>query len=240
MTISLPAYSKPRARNVSARPPAAFSSRRDALGPSGILALSPAAWYRLNRGITVVTGVSQWDDHSGNARHLTQATGSLQPVQQADGSLLFDGADDLMRVTFTLNQPETTYCLFKQVTWTLNDRIYDGNAANGMALAQNPATPQLITFAGATGINVSPAVGSLCVVAAVFNGAASLVQLNQGVPVAGTVGANNAAGITLGAQPSGNYGNVQIYEFIVFPSAHDSATIRKVVAYLGAVGGLAL
>jgi hypothetical protein len=46
-------------------------------------ALSPAAWYRADLGITIATGVSSWADQSGNARHATQGTGGLQPSLQA-------------------------------------------------------------------------------------------------------------------------------------------------------------
>lgn len=39
----------------------------------------PTAWYRSDQGTTIATGVSQWNDLSGNANHLTQGTGSAQP-----------------------------------------------------------------------------------------------------------------------------------------------------------------
>jgi hypothetical protein len=241
MSFPLPRFSKPGSASHVVRPPASFTRSGGRFGPAQILQLAPAAWYRLGLGITTATGVSAWADQSGNGRNAVQATGSLQPIQQADGSLLFDGVDDFLKPTaFTLNQPVSAYILYKSITWTLNDRVYDGNASNLMALVQNPSTPQVLAFAGATGIGVSPAVGSLCVVSAVFNNTNSVIQLNQNAPVTGTVGTNNPAGVTLGAQPAGNFGNVQIYEFIVFPTAHDSATIRKVVTYLGGVGGLTL
>ena len=56
--------------------------------------------------------VSQWRDKSGNARHFSQATASLQPqrtgTQNGYSVVAFDGADDYMAsTTFTLPQPFT-------------------------------------------------------------------------------------------------------------------------------------
>jgi hypothetical protein len=44
--------------------------------------LRPAAWYDAAdlSTISVSTGVSEWRDKSGNARHMTQATSSIQPL----------------------------------------------------------------------------------------------------------------------------------------------------------------
>lgn len=54
--------------------------------------------------ITLATGVSQWDDKSGNARHVAQATGSFQPSLVANEQngldvIRFDGTDDRLRCT---------------------------------------------------------------------------------------------------------------------------------------------
>ncbi len=58
--------------------------------------------------ITIGTGVSQWDDKSGNSRHVTQATGANQPAYnsvQLNGKavLSFDGTDDCLRRTTGLS-----------------------------------------------------------------------------------------------------------------------------------------
>jgi hypothetical protein len=43
--------------------------------------LRPAAWFDASdlSTISIATGVSEWRDKSGNARHMTQATTSIQP-----------------------------------------------------------------------------------------------------------------------------------------------------------------
>lgn len=70
--------------------------------------ITTVAWYDANDATTITESggaVSQWDDKSGNARHLTQATGSEQPITGTDfnglNSITFDGSDDDMTsVTF--------------------------------------------------------------------------------------------------------------------------------------------
>lgn len=62
-------------------------------------------WYDAGTlGLSDGASVSSWTDLSGNARHLIQGTGSLQPlfkVSQLNGkpSIRFDGVDDFLSVT---------------------------------------------------------------------------------------------------------------------------------------------
>ncbi len=42
---------------------------------SQIEALDVKAWSRSGEGIQTSTGISQWDDRSGNSNHFTQGTG---------------------------------------------------------------------------------------------------------------------------------------------------------------------
>lgn len=194
------------------------------------------AWYRLGMGITIATGVSQWADQSGNARHLAQAATGNQPLLQGDNSLLFDGVDDQMKVTggFTLNQPETVYLLMKQVSWTLNETFTDGNTSAKMSIFQNTATPTIALFAGnTTGSNNNLAVGTYAAVAAVFNGASSFLQVNNTAATTGNAGAANAGGFSIGCDATpGSYANFQVKEVIVYSAAHDQATRDRVIAYL--------
>lgn len=63
------------------------------------------AWYDANQGITKDGSdlVSQWDDLSGNGYHMTQGTGSKQPLWKAPSAgindncaVLFDNTDDIL------------------------------------------------------------------------------------------------------------------------------------------------
>jgi hypothetical protein len=55
-------------------------------------------WYDASDAstITVATGVSEWQDKSGNARHLTQATTSKQPTWNSVDAISADGSNDLL------------------------------------------------------------------------------------------------------------------------------------------------
>lgn len=202
--------------------------------------LSPVAWYRYGVGITSALGlVSAWADQSGNGNDLAQGTGTNQPALQSDNSILFDGVDNQMEATFTLNQPCTYYILFKQVSWTSGEVVMDGSAAQVIIL-QRTASPQLAINAGSFVGNVSTlAIDAYGVVAAVFNGASSSVQVNNGTPATGDCGANNPGGTSVGATRAiGSPSNVQVKEVIVFAAAHDAATRTAVITYLATVGGL--
>jgi hypothetical protein len=211
-------------------------------GNALIRGLSPAAWFRLGQGITVTgAGVSTWADQSGNGRDLLQATDTNRPALQADGSILFDGVDNFLQTAaFTMNQPFTWYLLMKQVTWTSGDHICNGLAAN-TALYQSATTPRIRQFAGTSGTeNADLVLNAYGVVAAVFNNASSVLQVNNGTPVtAAAIGASNAGGFTIGGDNAGNSpAHVQVKEIILFTAAHDAAQRASVIAYLSGVGGL--
>lgn len=200
-------------------------------------------WTRFNQGITVTgSGVSQWDDQSGNGNHLKQGTDADRPSKELDGSILFDGVDHFLRAdAFTFEQPETIYILCKLITWTAFDRLFDGSTSNAGSIQQATATPQLRLSAGLVIGNVSLALDTYGVLTGVFNGASSVLQLNNDAPVTGNVGTNDLSGFTLGASGDASpvsATNMQVKEVIGFSAAHDAATRAKVISYLSGVGGL--
>lgn len=207
-----------------------------------VQSLSPAAWFRYGVGITVTgAGVSQWSDQSGNARPLLQATDTNRPALQADNSILFDGVDNFLKTdTFTLDQPCTLYLLAKQATWTINDVLAAGFTTATGRIWQRTATPTIALFSGsATASNANLAVDTYGAIAAVFNGASSVLQVNMTTPTTGDAGAANLAGLTLGADGApASYGNVQVKEFMAFAAAHDANQRAAVIAYLRSVGGV--
>jgi hypothetical protein len=71
-------------------------------------AAAPETLFDATTGGSLVAadgGVARWEDKSGNGRHATQATSGSRPLRktsQQNGRdvLLFDGADDLLRVPY--------------------------------------------------------------------------------------------------------------------------------------------
>ena len=206
-----------------------------------------AAWFRFKLGITSASGaVSQWDDQSGNDRHLLQATGTNQPALQTDLSILFDGVDNFLRCdAFTLDQPGTIYGLLRQVTWTISDIMWSGDPGTGeWQLGQRTATPQIAIFAGAVVANNSNlAVNTYGGIAAVYNGASSSLLVNATAETTGDAGLANAGGFTLGANGNatpGGYANTQVKEVLIYAAAHDATQRARVISYLSAIGDLGL
>lgn len=199
-----------------------------------------AAWFRFGVGITVTgQGVSTWADQSGNSRDLLQATDGNRPLLQTDGSILFPGVDEFLQTAdFTLNQPITIYILFKQITYLANNRIFDGNGVAVVTLRQASSSPNLRINAGGDSLENPLVLNTYGAVACVFNGAASLLQVNNTISTGASVGANNAGGLTLGAAGDGAslWTNMQVKELIIYSAAHDASFRNLVLGYFVRLG----
>lgn len=178
--------------------------------------------------------ISQWNDISGNARHLTQATADKQPSLSDDG-LLFDGTDDYMETSlYALNQPLTIYLSIKQLSYTPGDNILcshhigfkiyqSASIANGIGVYAN----------GAAGINAAAALNEDIIVRVVFNGANSILQVDDNDAVNGTAtapGALGLNGIILAKEYNSEtkYGNI-LYHDVIIRSGADSVETRDAI-----------
>ena len=217
---------------------ATYATDARSTADSVISALSPAAWYRNATGITEAGGfVSQWDDYSGNARHLVQGTGTNQPAYSA-GVLTFDGVDNFMRPsTFVMASPVTAVIVVKQVSWTANDRILDGYNVDTSIIRQDTASPQIEAWGGSSYTSNSSdlAVGARGIVLRVWNGASSVLRVNNGTEItdgSGTI--STTGGITLGARGGGGseFSNIAVEEVVVFNSALSLANRNSVITAL--------
>ena len=189
------------------------------------------AWFRMGVGVTSSGGfASAWADQSGLGHDLLQATGTNQPAYDGSAILTFDGVDNFMKcVAFTLNQPEQVSALLNQVSWTLNDALWDGNSVLGMLLSQNDLTPRLLLYAGTVSIrDANAAVGTFHAITALYNGVspASSLKVDANAATTGSSGANNASGFTLGVRGSVDslFSNIAVKEIII--RNVDDATIR--------------
>ena len=206
-----------------------------ATADSVITALTPAAWYRNATGVTSAGGfASQWDDYSGNARHLKQTTGTNQPAYAA-GVFTFDGADNFMVASsWSMAQPVTYYLVGKQITWTNADSLVDGTTnETGLSLQLN-ASPSMFIYSGsAVADNTNWAVGASGILCAVFNGASSSLRINNTAKTTGNPGALAMGGVTLGSRANASFpAHMEAWELVVFNAAHSDAEQNSVITAL--------
>jgi len=185
--------------------------------------------------------IGGWQDQSGNNRNLLQTTSGRRPLLKTNtlnsrSTILFDGSDDYLTTgAFTFNQPETIYIVFQQVSWASSDTIFDGASGNSMRLYQNLTTPTINMTAGAdTNFSTSATIGSYFIVTTIFNGASSILQVNNLTELSGNASTNNAGGFTLGI--FGNLvsapANIQVAEVCLFNTAHGSTDRTSMKNYL--------
>ncbi len=203
------------------------------------LALSPQLWVKSDTGITIVTGVSQWDDQSGNGNHLTQATGTRQPTVVAaalngiDG-IQFDGTSDLMSSpAFTRAAPSTVFMVVRPDSWTANDYLFEAGTAGSFACLQRTATPHMSMLSGAFLDNGNLAVGAFGLVTCIFNGVSSVFQVQSTAETTGDSGASAANGFTIGARPTTTgFSNITVMEVVVMDGVASTPQRDEFKAYV--------
>ena len=133
--------------------------------------------------------VSVWDNKTGITGiipgALLQADGAAQPIINANG-ILFDGIADFMKcVDFSFIQPEQIYIVFKQITWTGNDGIFDGSGTSGLVF-QFSTTPGLEANSGATSAqNSNLPLDTYGIMRVLFNSASSELIIDETTPITG-------------------------------------------------------
>lgn len=223
----------------------AGAARGSTFSPLNLTALR--GWWKSDTGITIATGVSQWNDQSGNGNHLLQATGISQPTVTAGAinglpAITFDGVNDRMAAAFALSQPITLFLVARQPTWTVNDDICDGAAlADSMLIQQFGVSPELRIFAGASlAPNANWPVATFALLTATFNGASSSLQVNSTAALTGNAGTAIPGGLTLGARQNGVVpANVDIAEAFIMAAVPTAGEMTNVRAYILARYGFA-
>jgi len=197
---------------------------------------STKAWFDYNQNITMNGSnlVSNWGDKSGSGNDLVQATETNRPTWNSNG-VLFDGVFDFMKTApFTLVQPEFIYIVFKSVTWTDTDRIFDGNTPDSGELLQRTSTPNIKAYAGGFSSESSDLIlDTYGVVRVLFNGASSTLQVNNNAQITGNFGSGNMGGFTLGSLANNTLlGNIEVKEVIIRNVADTSQNEEIIYNYL--------
>lgn len=165
-----------------------------------------ALWFKADAGTSTTTNgaaISQWNDQSGNARHVAQATGANQPTYQENvvngrPVVRFDGTNDYLEATgFTLTQPNTMFVVAKPANVASNGKnVVDGvTTRNAVTIG---TTPKIGLNAGSDVNSTLDWTVAFQLVTAVFNGASSLVRRNGVASAAVNPGTASLAGIRIG------------------------------------------
>lgn len=200
-------------------------------------------WYEFNEdNVTLVgdTAVSQWDDLSGNERHLVQANTLYQPEWSEDG-IVFSLGHLLKTGSFSSSQPVFIYAVIRQDTWVANEYIFTNYNNANIYFQQRTATPQVrITAGSASGNNSQMSVGTFYIVRILFNGASSKLQINNTTATTGDFGANAMDGLGIPSSATTTGASSTIKAFIrrsVDDSGEDESMIYN---YLNAKYSLGL
>jgi len=205
--------------------------------------------------------VSQWNDLSGNNRHLAQGTGASQPLYITDGlnglpCVRFDGSNDVLLATgISLTNLTVFAVIFVRDQTTDNDGFLsiaktggtDYNSTDGMVILSNTATNNMfgiyrynhdfdlfpIEYASPQLITIRLNSGD----AMGHNNGAS-----EATDIYSYVSAMNANILAVGSRiTSGNpanYGNADIAEIGIYSSAMSDEDIADLEAYLMAKWGI--
>lgn len=223
--------------------------------PLTILGSALLQWHRADQGVTIATGVSQWNDLTANGRNSTQGTGAAQPAFDASGGpngtpfLNFDGTDDFLQSTgFALPDPTTTpslcFLVFRQDGWTAGDRIFGDSGGFRLVLYQNPgAAPFLRITATVDGVaNNGAAIGTWVFGLAYFSDTtADYLQLKGGAKATGTsVASLGGINRQIGCSGSASFCDFSLAEYGWVNRDLTAPELAQMVAYIDARYGAGL
>lgn len=203
-------------------------------------------WYKSDAGVTESGGlVSDWNDQSGNANHLIQATGANKPLLTAGElngfpAIVFDGVDDKMKTTFIKTQPVTVFIVYKK-----NDAVKGYVTDGGADLTANiihDTAGEISLYAG-TGSFPDTVVlpeDAYSLLIATFNDAGSKVQRHNGTTTTGTAGSSSPDGFTIGGKSTTatEFANISVMEIILSDSNSTDEDRKEVRGYVRARYGI--
>ena len=201
-------------------------------------------WLNADSGITAISGmVSQWNDISGAANHLTQGTSGYRPqwiqnnVKYNDKNLVvFDGTNDFLRMnafSSALTQPVTAFIFLTNNSPDQGyDVVFDGvNSTNRLILHHYYST--LNAADGVSSANYSRSTPFTVVTTCVYNETNSAIYQNGILKGSGTLQNNTLTGLTLGGSYSAsNFTKAKVGEVLIFDTLLSDAAIRYVYDYL--------
>ncbi len=190
----------------------------------------------------------KWYDQSGFGRDLAQAGSTLQPVASDNPrKLTFDGADDFLASgAFAISQPWAYYIAYRRVSGVQAsyENVFDGLTGDRGTLYRRVGTFTNGMWAGAEfngGSNI--AIGTWAVVGGVFNGASSIINVNNvATTTGGSVGSNVMDGLTLGTQggvTTARASNIAVSELFGLSRGSTTGELTSVITAVKGAWGIA-
>jgi hypothetical protein len=196
------------------------------------------AWFDAsNAGSITASGgaVSQWNDLSGNARHVTQGTGANQPTTGTRTMNLlnvidFDGTTDSLGNAAGMSQPFTLVMAFQA----------DANGGN-IALHNQAQflrkSGQWKLYAGGSEIGGGTSDAAAHVGSAVFNAASSQLWIDGGSIVTGDPGNGTTSGLTFGTDAGFAFFDGGLAEVTIYSTVLGTTDRQALEGYLKAKWG---
>lgn len=209
------------------------------------LSLQPAIWLDASDAATITSSsgaVSQWNDKSGNGRHVSQATSTAQPTtgtntQNGLNVITFDGGDWLKTASDTTNAVATVFGVGNHTSTALGGRFFCGRTGLTFQTTLYPyVTVQSAgLYAGLDRFGPTNSVAANKYYFATWrlNGASSQVFVNGVGGTVGNAGGASASLGTVGARGDNAFPFIgHIAEVIVVFSVVDENTRIVVENYL--------
>jgi hypothetical protein len=200
------------------------------------------AAYSPSWGVKGTTTASKLYSVIGAGQDMEQTTGSKQPsitlnAQNGRTILTFDGVDDFFTKSFVFNLPATVIMMgMRQITWTANDFISDGQGAITGGIKQITATPS-ITQQVAADVGGTPnndlAVNTAAHLRALFNQPTSaILQIDNNAEVdTGVTTVSNLNGFSLGGKFNDTlWANISVGAVVLLMPAVDGTLAAKMSA----------
>ena len=200
--------------------------------------------------ITIGTGVSEWRDKSGNARHAAQATGSLQPALTTGGLngkdvITWDGTGKFLTGAYSRTLgAQSVFAVFKYTGTEVAARIFtqsnagtDWQIAGGyIPILRNGTTAAVCSHAAGTNhASVAAALDTPMIFGSVHIGTAVSNRKNGGTEAVATFTASAAITrylLGIATEGFGGYLTGFISEVVVIDAAVDTETRQRIEGYL--------
>lgn len=180
-----------------------------------------------------------WADQSGNGHTMTLANSPTINSASLNGhnTVTFNGTDEYGTNgdAILTSQPYTIYFVFKQVTWTANDRFFNAKGVNSAYINQSSSSPNLQMTAGTGIVKDNFTVGTFFIATTVWNGTSSLFRRNDDVTATANANTNTGTGgffLCSNYVPNAFYANCEVAYIIIRNGADDTDTQDLFISFL--------